>query len=190
MRNLVITCCLVAFAAPFAVSKLQGAMELTTGTEVRTPPPVERSAKAKPQGSPLQPVYRTSMRPSGGSGRKAVIDVSRDGHFRPRAKLNRVTIPVMVDTGASTIAINKSTAKRVGISTGRLNYNVRVSTANGMVMAARATLDSVSIGKITVRDVAALVLDDNALNTVLLGNSFLGRLKGYRVTDGQLILQN
>ncbi|MEN0088427.1 MAG: TIGR02281 family clan AA aspartic protease, partial [Pseudomonadota bacterium] len=95
-----------------------------------------------------------------------------------------------VDTGASTVALNKTTAKRLGIRSSSMKFNVQVSTANGTTMGARAKLKTVSIGRITVRDVDALVLDDDALSTVLLGNSFLGRLKGYRVADGQLILQN
>ncbi|MEO0635203.1 MAG: TIGR02281 family clan AA aspartic protease [Pseudomonadota bacterium] len=189
MRTLIVTCCIIAFAAPFAMSKLQGITEIKTGTDAVEPVVQQSKATAKRQPSPLRPVYSNGTGRVG-SGRQAMITASADGHFRPRAKLNKITIPVMVDTGASTIALNKSTAKRVGIRESSLRYNISVSTANGTVMAARAELDSVSIGKITIRDVEALVLDDNALDTVLLGNTFLGRLKSYRVSDGQLILQN
>ncbi|MEM1364125.1 MAG: TIGR02281 family clan AA aspartic protease [Pseudomonadota bacterium] len=194
MRTLIVTCCIAAFAAPFMVQQLQVHLDARLGSEVTTPPAVSRSvskpARTERQTSPLQPVYKTSAGTNPGGGKRAMITAGRDGHFRPKAKLNRVTIPVMVDTGASTIALNKSTARRVGIRGSGLRYNVRVSTANGEVMAARAILDSVSVGRITVRNVEALVLDDNALDTVLLGNSFLSRLKSYRVSDGKLILQN
>ncbi|MEO0497986.1 MAG: TIGR02281 family clan AA aspartic protease [Pseudomonadota bacterium] len=186
MRALIVTCCIAAFAAPLAVSHLQARLGAPVAQEAMPQPAGKTSAKTEPQSSPLRPVYQTSA----GSGRREIIAAGRNGHFKPQAKLNRVAIPVLVDTGASSVALNKSTARKLGLRSSQLQFDVQVSTANGNVMAAHAKLDTVSIGKITVRDVQALVLDDDALDTVLLGNSFLSRLRSYRVSDGRLILQN
>ena len=51
-----------------------------------------------------------------------------------------------------------------------------VRTANGVARVAPVTLDRVSIGDITVRNVPASVSERGVLGTTLLGMSFLGRL--------------
>ena len=54
---------------------------------------------------------------------------------------------------------------------------------------ARAKLDRIEIGGITVYDVQALVLPDDALGVNLLGVSFLSRLKRYEYANGRLVLE-
>ena len=68
--------------------------------------------------------------------------------------------------------------------TGRL-----VKTANGTVRAAPVELDMVEIDDLVVRDVAAMVLPDGALNDNLLGLSFLQRLRRFEYADGKLVLE-
>ena len=62
-------------------------------------------------------------------------------------------------------------------------------TANGKIKAARATIDRIEIGGITVYDVPAMVLPDEALAKNLLGVSFLSRLKRYEYANGRLVLE-
>ena len=69
------------------------------------------------------------------------------------------------------------------------DYTARVSTANGTIKAAPATLGRIQIGDITVFDVPALVLPDEALGQNLLGVSFLSRLKRYEYTNGRMVLE-
>ena len=69
------------------------------------------------------------------------------------------------------------------------DYTARVSTANGEVKAARTKLRRVQIGGITVYDVSAMVLPDEALSTNLLGVSFLSRLKRYEYANGRMVLE-
>ncbi|URK88877.1 TIGR02281 family clan AA aspartic protease [Rhizobium sp. RCAM05350] len=94
----------------------------------------------------------------------------------------------MVDTGASVVAINISTARRLGVSTGSLSFDAKVSTANGIVKAAVVMLDRVEIGTIAVKDVQAMVLPDKSLSGMLVGMSFLNKLSSYRVENGALHL--
>ncbi|AHK42925.1 TIGR02281 family clan AA aspartic protease [Ensifer sp. T173] len=122
------------------------------------------------------------------SGKGVVLEADRSGHFFGAFRINGRTERGMVDTGASTIAINVSTARRLGLSAGALTFNARVRTANGDVDAARAKLTRVEIGGISLRDVDALVLPDKALAGMLVGMSFLGRLSSYRVENGALHL--
>ena len=64
-----------------------------------------------------------------------------------------------------------------------------LSVRHTSIKAARARLDRVEIGDITVYDVPALVLPDEALGRNLLGVSFLSRLKRYEVADGRLVME-
>ncbi|TGR73201.1 TIGR02281 family clan AA aspartic protease, partial [Mesorhizobium sp. M1C.F.Ca.ET.189.01.1.1] len=90
--------------------------------------------------------------------------------------------------GATLVAINTSTARRIGISLNPSDFNRQVSTANGAIKAAVVSLDHLQIGKISVDNVQAMVLDDRALQTNLIGMSFLQRLQKYQVQDGALLL--
>lgn len=63
-----------------------------------------------------------------------------------------------------------------------------MNTANGAIKAAVVTVDRLQIGKISLDNVQAVVLDDRALQTNLIGVSFLQRLQKYEVQDGALLL--
>ncbi|KFB08318.1 TIGR02281 family clan AA aspartic protease [Nitratireductor basaltis] len=122
-------------------------------------------------------------------GRKIRIPSDAKGHFFAEFKLNGARIPGMVDTGATMVAINTSTARKVGIRLQESDFNARVNTANGMTRAAVATLEGMAIGKIYVPDVEVLVLDDHALDHTLVGMSFLSELKRFQIERGSLILE-
>lgn len=122
------------------------------------------------------------------SGKGVMLEADRSGHFFGTFRINGRTERGLVDTGASTIAINVSTARRLGLSPGTLTFDVRVGTANGQVDAARTKLNKVEIGGISLRDVDAFVLPDKSLSGMLVGMSFLSRLSSYRVEDGAMHL--
>lgn len=111
------------------------------------------------------------------------------GHYVADFKMNGKSVTALVDTGASTVAINKSTAKRLGIQIAPSDFVYGVSTANGQTKAARATIREIQIGRIKVRDVEAMILDDKALDGTLLGMTFLSRLESFSVSDGDLLLK-
>jgi aspartyl protease family protein len=121
-------------------------------------------------------------------GRKVRIAADRFGHFTADFKLNGRGIDAMVDTGATLVAMNLSTARRVGIRVMPANFKYKVKTANGETRAARATIERLQIGRISVENVDAVVLDDDALEETLIGVSFLNRLAKYQVENGALLL--
>ena len=86
----------------------------------------------------------------------------------------------MVDTGASQVALTFEDASRAGIYVRDRDFTQQVRTANGVARVAPVTLDRVSIGDITVRDVPASVSERGMLGTTLLGMSFLKRLEPRR----------
>ncbi len=118
------------------------------------------------------------------------IKGGKNGHFVVNALINNQAIPVLVDTGASAVALSYEDADRVGLHPSELEFNVPVNTANGAVEAARAKLAKVEIDSIRVDDVDALVLPEGALKGTLLGMSFLSRLSSFKAEDGTLTLKN
>jgi aspartyl protease family protein len=119
------------------------------------------------------------------------ISIPRDarGHFETEGRIEGQRIDFMVDTGASVVALNETSAARFGVRPSRSDYNATVTTANGTVKAARTQLAMVDIGGLVVRDVDAMVLPDEALSENLLGLSFLSKLKRFEFANGKMVLE-
>lgn len=123
------------------------------------------------------------------SGRAVRIPMDSRGHFNADFKMNGRRVGVLVDTGATLVALNASTARRIGMKIKSADYQYDVETANGKTKAAAGYIDEISIGRIRVRNVPALVMKDSALNGTLLGMSFLKELDSFTVSDRELILE-
>jgi aspartyl protease family protein len=141
-----------------------------------------------PKEEPATSATASAARPRPPAGRKVAIDADPRGHFFADAVVEGRTISVVVDTGATTVALTAETARRLGIRLSPAAYNQPISTANGVVAAAPVTLSEIRLGGITVRDVGALVVPSNALDVNLLGMTFLSRLTKFEVGGGQLVL--
>jgi aspartyl protease family protein len=120
---------------------------------------------------------------------KMELTSGRDGHFRVDARVGGRHIDFMVDTGASLVILRETDAANVGLHPMPRDYTAIVSTANGRIKAAPAKLERIEVGDITVFDVPALVLPDEALSQNLLGVSFLSRLRRYEYADGRMVLE-
>jgi aspartyl protease family protein len=123
------------------------------------------------------------------AGRTLNIPHDARGHFSTDGRIEGQRIGFMVDTGASVIALNESSAARFGLRPSRGDYNATVTTANGTVKAARTRIAMVDVGGLVVRDVDAMVLPDEALSENLLGLSFLSRLKRFEYANGMMVLE-
>jgi aspartyl protease family protein len=119
------------------------------------------------------------------------VSVPRDarGHFQTDGRIDGQRIGFMIDTGASVIVLNETSAARIGVRPSRAEYNATVTTANGKVKAARTRIALIDVGGLLVRDVDALVLPDQALSENLLGLSFLSKLKRFEYANGQMVLE-
>lgn len=104
---------------------------------------------------------------------RVVLAASGGGHFIAEGRINGATVRMLVDTGATAIAISTEDARRFGV---RYHDAPRglVNTANGSRAVWKVMLDSVAIGAITINNVEAMVLD-GGLTMPLLGMSFLSR---------------
>ena len=119
---------------------------------------------------------------SGSSAGSVTLTADSRGHYVTLGQINGNTIQLLVDTGATLIALPSSDARRLGINylNGQRGYT---ETANGKATAYRITLDTVKIGDITLHNVDAVVMEGDGLKIALLGMSFLNRTEMKR--DGQ-----
>jgi len=122
-------------------------------------------------------------------GRIVELRAGTYGHYRTSAEINGRPVTVMIDTGASMVALSYEDARAAGIYIRDSDFTHRVSTANGFARVAPITIDRVSIGDITVRNVPGAVMEAGKLDTSLLGMSFLARLQRVDMRSGVLVLQ-
>ena len=108
-------------------------------------------------------------------GRRVVLKADNRGHFIERGQINGKTMVYMVDTGASSVAIGRSDAERMGLPFLK-GQPVMMRTANGDAQGWRLRLDSVRVGDVEVFGVDAVVAP-LPMPYVLLGNSFLAHVQ-------------
>ena len=128
------------------------------------------------------------LRPRAASIRAVQISRAQGGEFALQAKINGVSTPMVIDTGATSVVLTYETAKAAGLPLEVLEYDVDLETASGHTKAARLTLDRLAIGKLVERSVPALVVPHGQMKTNLLGMTFLDRLESWEVRADRLML--
>jgi aspartyl protease family protein len=122
-------------------------------------------------------------------GRNVEVVRTRTGDFAVAAHVNGARVPMVLDTGASSVVLTQEAARAAGLPIEVLNYSVNVDTANGRTHAAPVTLDRLAVGTLTERSVPALVAQPGQLKNNLLGMSFLNRLESWEVHGDKLRLR-
>jgi aspartyl protease family protein len=116
------------------------------------------------------------------SGRSSVtLQPDGRGHYVVQGQINGGSVRMLLDTGATLIALPAADALRLGIDY-KKGQVITVSTANGLVPAYRVKLNNVKVGDIEITQVDALV-QEHGLPLILLGMSFLNRTEMRR--DGE-----
>ncbi|MDE1996682.1 MAG: TIGR02281 family clan AA aspartic protease [Rhizobiaceae bacterium] len=123
-------------------------------------------------------------------GQEVILHKLMNGHFEAEVMINGQPIDMLVDTGASTVALSQADAERVGIIPENLTYSMTVATANGRARAAPVELGSVAIGPILRHDVQATVAEAGRLDQSLLGMSFLETLGSMQMQTDELRLRD
>ena len=129
------------------------------------------------------------LRPRTAPIRAVQVSRSQGGEFALQMKINGVSAPMVIDTGATSVVLTWETAKAAGLPLELLEYDVDLETAGGHTRAARLTLDRLSVGKLVERSVPALVVPHGQMKTNLLGMSFLNRLESWEVRADSLMLR-
>ena len=134
---------------------------------------VAERLKAEAVGTPVQ------------QGSETRIPMAIDGHFWVNAKVNGHDVKFLVDSGATTTTVDRSTAKAAGIEMSP-RRDLFVRTGNGVIRVASGRADELTVGGITRRNVALEIADNDDLN--VLGMNYLSSLSRWGVEGRWLIL--
>jgi len=121
-------------------------------------------------------------------GQPAQIARAADGHYWAEADIDGRAIRVLVDTGASVVALTRQDALRLGLRLTPADFTQTIETASGPVKAAPIDLDHVAVAGARVNKVRALVVEEGLPHS-LLGMSYLGRLSAFEARPTGLTLR-
>jgi aspartyl protease family protein len=129
--------------------------------------------------------------PGRAAARGRTVELARTGagDFQITTRVNDAWVPMVLDTGASTVMLTRDAAVAAGLPVEMIKYNVNVETANGRTYAAAAIIKSIAVGGIVERAVPALIAQPGTLKTSLLGMSFLSRLDGWEVRGDRVVMR-
>ncbi|HZF41900.1 MAG TPA: TIGR02281 family clan AA aspartic protease [Sphingomonadaceae bacterium] len=116
------------------------------------------------------------------------IDRAPDGHFYADGTVNGTALRFLVDTGASTVALGRDEARRLGLFVADGDFTATALTAGGTVRVAPVTIPRMTVGPITATDVAGSVVDTPTLPP-LLGQSFLSNLRDVTIRENRMELR-
>lgn len=145
-------------------------------------------AHGEPVVAPVAPAAASAPDEGRKSNRPGQVVRAADGHYWAEAVIDGRAVRVLVDTGASAVALTREDALRLGLKLTSEDFRSTVVTASGPAPAARVKLASVSVAGARVDDVEALVVE-KGLTQSLLGMSYLGRLSGFEATPAALTLR-
>ncbi len=124
--------------------------------------------------------YNLTDRVSGAfvAAREREVHIPRhpSGAYLTAGEINGRRVDMMVDTGATAVALSEREAERLEVPYKELGIATRVQTASGVSNAWQIDLPSVAVGEIRLTNVGALVVQGDSPPQVLLGMTFLGRL--------------
>ena len=158
------------------------------GASMVTTTPNELPARDQSSGTTLQvaappPAENLQL----GGSNAVTLQRQDDGHFYADVQINGSTVRMLVDTGASGIALTRDDARRAGIGISIGMPSVIGQGAGGEVKGEYVTLDSVSLGGESVESMQAVVLNGGGQS--LLGQSFLGQFAGVEIKGDRMVLR-
>jgi aspartyl protease family protein len=121
-------------------------------------------------------------------GEDITIRRQDDGHYWLQLDVNGRPVRFMIDSGATTTAVNGNTARETGIEVDTTGYPVFLNTANGRVTAQRGVILSLKIGsrELGQHDV---VVSESFGDTNVLGMNFLDSMQSWKVEADVMTLK-
>lgn len=116
------------------------------------------------------------------------IRQSADGHFWVNAMVNDKPVRFLIDSGATTTAMNLTTANATNIDISGIGFPVILSTANGSVEAQRGTIEKLQVGPMTIKGLPVVVAEAFGDSNVI-GMNFLSKLRSWRVEGNEMVLE-
>lgn len=133
------------------------------------------------------PQLATAQVNGSGWADSAVLQREADGHFYADVLIDGQSFRMLVDTGASVVALTGADAEAMGLTWDENAVRPIAQGASGPVEGVAAMLPSVALGDHEASSVQAVIIPEG-LSISLLGQSFLGTLGSVRIADDQMIL--
>ena len=122
------------------------------------------------------------------SGEDITIRRQDDGHYWLQVDVNGKPVRFMIDSGATTTAVNANTARETGIEVDANGYPVFLNTANGSVAAQRGIIQSLKIGTHEIGQ-HNVVVSESFGDTNVLGMNFLDSMQSWKVEGNVMTLK-
>jgi aspartyl protease family protein len=119
-----------------------------------------------------------------------VLYKSQGGHYLADTVVDGSPVSMMVDTGATMVALSYEDAERAGLNPQTLDFSAMVMTANGPARSAYVTLPQLSIGGIQRTNVRAGIAERGKMDRSLLGMNFLSTLSSVSFSGDELRLRD
>ena len=110
-----------------------------------------------------------------------------DGHFYADPEINGARVRMLVDTGATAIALTRDDARKAGIGISIGMPNVVGQGAGGDVKGEYVTVDRIKPGGKTGEAMNAVVLDGGGVS--LLGQTFLAKFASVEIHGDTMVLR-
>jgi aspartyl protease family protein len=116
-----------------------------------------------------------------------VLDRESDGHFYADVEVNGQSLRVLVDTGASGIALSRDDARRAGLGVSIGLNEIVGQGASGDVRGEHVMLDRIRLGSVEVQQTPAVVLASGGQS--LLGQTFLAKFHSVEIRGDRMYLR-
>ena len=120
-------------------------------------------------------------------GSAVALERSGDGHFYADVEINGTLVHMLVDTGASGVALSRDDARSAGIATSIGMNDVIGEGADGAVHGEGVRIDRMRLGGASAERVDAVVLNSGGIS--LLGQDFLQRFSSVEIKDDRMVLR-
>lgn len=181
---------IIALAAGVAVASV-GVAGIASRTTSRAVPTESASQNKKMSVDSWAERGRAIAADTGSSsGGKGDVRLGRagDSHFYADADVEGTSLRMMVDSGASIVALTRRDAEAIGIDVDRLPIAGNATTAGGVVPMRPVMLNSIDVDGVEVRHVQAAVIDAD-MPASLLGQSFLSKLTAVNIEGDTMTLR-
>ena len=122
-------------------------------------------------------------------GGDMVLEREHDGHFYAAVRVETRDYRMLVDTGASMVALTGEDARDIGLQWDPHALQPVGRGASGVVMGVPVTLSEVAVGDFTARGVEAVIIPEG-LAISLLGQSFLSNVENVAISGDTLTLSD
>ena len=110
-----------------------------------------------------------------------------DGHFYADVMANGTPLRMVVDTGASMVALTGEDARAMGLSWDEQDLGIVAHGASGPVEGIATKIDRLELDGIEARNVHAVVIPEG-LAISLLGQTFLSEVQRVEIVNDEMVL--